>query len=178
MGHVEQGANIVIATVGRLADLVRKRKIDLEDTKYVVLDEADRMLDMGFSAEVRSLVAHCQHPERQILMFSATFPPEIQKMASEMMREDYIFVAVGIVGAANPDITQKILDLSGGNKLAKVEELLDENAGKKILIFVKTKKNADFLASKLSVKKHNATSIHGDRLQVIFLCPDILIIQT
>jgi len=165
MSHVESGANIIVATVGRLKDLVNKRKINLENCKYVVLDEADRMLDMGFSPEVKFLVARCSHPERQITMFSATFPPEIQKLAGEMMREDYIFVAIGIIGAANPDITQSIIDIGQVSKLNKIEELLEENKDKKILVFVKMRKNADFLAAKLSSKNFNSTSIHGDRLQ-------------
>lgn len=170
MSHVQKGANIVIATVGRLEDLVRRRIIDLSETRYVVLDEADRMLDMGFSGSVRALVAHCQHESRQVLMFSATFPDEIQKLAGEMMRPDYIFVAIGIIGSANPDITQEVVDLGSQSKLSKVEEILNENEKKKILIFVKMRKNADFLAAKLSALKKNATSIHGDRLQVIFTC--------
>jgi len=165
MGHVEEGANIVIATVGRLNDLCRKNKINLDETQYIVLDEADRMLDMGFNVEVRSLVGRCHREDRQIMMFSATFPREIQTLAADMMKKDYIFVAVGIIGAANPDITQKLIDVTGGNKLNSVEELLQENKDKKVLIFVKTRKNADFLAAKLSSKNHSSTSIHGDRLQ-------------
>merc|ERR1719223_1043019 len=100
MNHVKKGANIVIATVGRLDHCLRLRKINFSELKYIILDEADRMLDMGFSEDVKRIVRMCHNEERQIMMFSATFPVEIQKMAAEMMRNDYIFVAVGIIGAA------------------------------------------------------------------------------
>jgi len=163
--HLEAGANIVIATPGRLTDLIQKRKVDLTDTKYIVLDEADRMLDMGFSTEVKRFMALCIKSDRQVMMFSATFPKEIQKMAAEFLSQEYIFVAIGIVGSANPDIKQTVLEVAKSEKLDKLKEILQEREDKKVIIFVKMKKNADFLAAKLSVLKMKATSIHGDRYQ-------------
>jgi len=165
MDHIEAGADIVIATPGRFGDMLNKRKLELSETKYIVLDEADRMLDMGFSTEMKLFIAKCLNPDRQIMMYSATFPDEIQRMAAEYMKKDYVFVAIGIIGSANPDITQEVLDMTGGKKLEKIQTIIQDNAGKKILIFVKMKKNADFLAAKLSSMNFNATSIHGDRYQ-------------
>jgi len=164
MGHLEEGANIVVATPGRLKEMIGKRKIDLSATRYVVLDEADRMLDMGFADEVKQFIMLCKNEEKQVMMFSATFPADIQRMAMTFMR-NHIYVAIGVVGGANSDIKQEIKDLTGGSKLDELETILQSEKDKKTLIFVKTKKSADFLCAKLNLKKFGATSIHGDRYQ-------------
>lgn len=93
---LERGCNVLVATPGRLCDLIERGKLTVEKTKHLILDEADRMLDMGFEPQIRRIVEREGMPptgERQTLMFSATFPKEIQQLASEFMTR-YIFVAV------------------------------------------------------------------------------------
>jgi ATP-dependent RNA helicase DDX3X len=93
---------------GRLVDMLERGRVALDCVKFLVLDEADRMLDMGFEPQIRAVVEQFSMPvERQTLMFSATFPVEIQRLASDFLR-DYIFLAVGRVGSTTDNITQQI----------------------------------------------------------------------
>merc|ERR1719447_1989986 len=166
MSAIERGCDILIATPGRLVDFVERGKLGLGKLKYLVLDEADRMLDMGFEQAIRKIVG-LGMPDagsRQTLMFSATFPEAIQRLAGEFMKE-YIFLTVGIVGGANSDVDQTILQVTQFDKREKLLEVLRSVPGERILVFVGQKRNADFLASYLSQSGFNTTSIHGDRLQ-------------
>nr|AAA29013.1 Mab4611 antigen (vasa) [Drosophila melanogaster] len=161
---ITRGCHVVIATPGRLLDFVDRTFITFEDTRFVVLDEADRMLDMGFSEDMRRIMTHVtMRPEHQTLMFSATFPEEIQRMAGEFLK-NYVFVAIGIVGGACSDVKQTIYEVNKYAKRSKLIEILSEQADGTI-VFVETKRGADFLASFLSEKEFPTTSIHGDRLQ-------------
>jgi len=97
-------------------------------------------------------------------MFSATFPDEIQRMASEYMN-DYLFVAIGVVGGASTDVEQRFIEVGRKEKKDKLLELLNDHGSTRTLIFVETKRQADFLSVFLSEKKYPTTSIHGDREQ-------------
>lgn len=104
-------------------------QISLENVKYLILDEADRMLDMGFEPVVRKLVENCKMPskgERQTLMFSATFPDDIQRLARDFL-DSYLFVTVGRVGSANTDISQKVYEVAQFDKRDKLVELLNDS---------------------------------------------------
>ncbi|CAE7848723.1 ded1, partial [Symbiodinium microadriaticum] len=108
MRELERGADMVVATPGRLVDLIERGTIKLDIIRFLVLDEADRMLDMGFEPQIRRIVEQEGMPtERQTFMFSATFPSEIQRLAADFMKE-YVFLAVGRVGAASKDVTQSV----------------------------------------------------------------------
>lgn len=143
--------------------------INMEKIKFLVLDEADRMLDMGFKGDMDFFARHSQMPSpdvRQTLLFSATLPAEVQQVAKEFMKSRYLFVAVGIVGAAEANVKQIIEEVQGSGKMTRIKELLSELSGKsKVLVFVKTKKSADFLSAVLCQADLGATSIHGDRQQ-------------
>ncbi|GAB5566880.1 probable ATP-dependent RNA helicase DDX4 isoform X2 [Prionailurus iriomotensis] len=175
LGHsirqIVQGCNILCATPGRLMDIIGKEKIGLRQVKYLVLDEADRMLDMGFGPEVRKLISCPGMPskeQRQTLMFSATFPEEIQKeqwLAGEFLKSDYLFVAVGQVGGACRDVQQTILQVGQYSKREKLVEILRNIGDERTMVFVETKKKADFIATFLCQEKISTTSIHGDREQ-------------
>lgn len=163
--QVEQGAHIVVGTPGRLLDVIRRKKISLEKVRYFILDEADRMLDLGFKNEMVELAKSFGMPaDRQTLMFSATFPEEIQHLAKELLR-DYIFITVGRVGGANWDIKQNVFSVGQNDKRDKLVSILNETGLDRTLIFVEQKRQADFLASFLSQSNFPTTSIHGDREQ-------------
>jgi len=162
-----KGCNVLIATPGRLMDFVDKGKVSFEDVKYLVLDEADRMLDMGFMPDITRICESAQMPakgERQTLMFSATFADEVQTLAKDMLH-DYLFAVVGMVGGACDDVTQSVLEVDKFAKRDKLKEILQEVGTDRTMVFVETKKNADFLATFLCCEGLPATSIHGDRLQ-------------
>nr|XP_004664988.2 probable ATP-dependent RNA helicase DDX4 isoform X1 [Jaculus jaculus] len=172
LGHsirqIVQGCNLLCATPGRLMDIISKEKIGLKQVKYLVLDEADRMLDMGFGPEMKKLIACPGMPtkeQRQTLLFSATFPEEIQRLAGEFLKSNYLFVAVGQVGGACRDVQQTILQIGQYSKREKLVEILRNIGDERTMVFVETKKKADFIATFLCQEKISTTSIHGDREQ-------------
>lgn len=102
-------------------------QVSLEKVHYLILDEADRMLDMGFVPAVRKLVESCGMPDkahRQTLMFSATFPDEIQRLAADFLKEEYLFVVVGRIGGSNLDISQTVISVPGDDKQEKLFDIL------------------------------------------------------
>lgn len=164
---MNKGCNILIATPGRLLDVLEKNMVSLQKVKYFVLDEADRMLDMGFEKDVRSILEKGkvnEKTDRTTLMFSATFPIEIQKLAQDFLY-NYLFLAVGVVGGANTDVEQVIYKVGRFEKRDKVISLINEIGNERIMIFMEHKKQADILAFFLLQQKYPSTSIHGDRLQ-------------
>jgi ATP-dependent RNA helicase DDX3X len=163
--ELDRGADLLVATPGRLVDLITRGRIRLDIVKFLILDEADRMLDMGFEPQIRRIVEEENMPiDRQTFMFSATFPVEIQKLASDFMK-DYIFLAVGRVGAASKDVTQKIDWVEQEHKEAYVIEFLGRVPEGLVLIFVETKRGADYLEEHLCRERFPASSIHGDKSQ-------------
>ncbi len=112
--ELSKGCDILTATPGRLVDLIQRDVLSLEKVKFLVLDEADRMLDMGFEPQIRRIVEQEGMPScsegRQTLMFSATFPSDIQMLARDFLR-DYIFLTVGRVGSTSQNITQVVMCL-------------------------------------------------------------------
>uniref|UniRef100_A0A671F171 RNA helicase n=1 Tax=Rhinolophus ferrumequinum TaxID=59479 RepID=A0A671F171_RHIFE len=172
LGHsirqIVQGCNVLCATPGRLMDIIGKEKIGLRQVKYLILDEADRMLDMGFGPEMKKLISCPGMPskeQRQTLMFSATFPEEIQRLAGEFLKSNYLFVAVGQVGGACRDVQQTTLQVGQYSKREKLVEILRNIGDERTMVFVETKKKADFIATFLCQEKISTTSIHGDREQ-------------
>ena len=102
-------------------------QVSLASVRYLILDEADRMLDMGFETDVRKIVERCGMPDktyRQTLMFSATFPDEIQRLAADFLKDNYLFVAVGTIGGSNLDISQTVISVPGDDKQEKLFDLL------------------------------------------------------
>lgn len=168
MHDLLKGCHVLVATPGRLVDMIERGKIGMDHVKYLVLDEADRMLDMGFEPQIRRIVEKDTMPStgnRQTLMFSATFPKEIQMLARDFLH-NYIFLAVGRVGSTSENITQKVLWVEDYEKRTVLLELINASGPDSlILIFVETKQGADQLHSFLSSENFPANSIHGDRSQ-------------
>jgi ATP-dependent RNA helicase DDX3X len=163
--ELDRGCDLIVATPGRLVDLIDRGRVSLLNVRFLVLDEADRMLDMGFEPQIRRIVLGEGMPrERQTFMFSATFPREIQKLAGEFL-QDYIFLAVGRVGAASKDVEQKMEFIEQREKPAALMRHLNDISDGLILVFVETKRSADMLEMELSREGYPATSIHGDRSQ-------------
>jgi len=174
MRDLDKGCHLLVATPGRLVDMLERGRISLEFCRFLVLDEADRMLDMGFEPQIRRIVEQdnmMPTGERQTLMFSATFPKEIQILARDFLN-DYIFLAIGRVGSTSENITQKVVWVEEQDKRSFLLDLLEaaglnEPAGESnlTLVFVETKKGADQLDEFLYREQFPVTSIHGDRTQ-------------
>ncbi|KAJ4849582.1 DEAD-box ATP-dependent RNA helicase 52 [Turnera subulata] len=172
--ELERGVDILVATPGRLVDLLERARVSLQMIRYLALDEADRMLDMGFEPQIRKIVEQMDMPPcgmRQTMLFSATFPKEIQRLASDFL-SNYIFLAVGRVGSSTDLIVQRVEYVHESDKRSHLMDLLHAQRETEVngkhsltLVFVETKKGADSLEHWLYVNGFPATSIHGDRTQ-------------
>lgn len=172
MRDLERGCDLLVATPGRLSDMIERGRLSLAKIKYLVLDEADRMLDMGFEPQIRRIVEGEDMPaERQTLMFSATFPRNIQMLARDFLR-DYVFLTVGRVGSTSENITQRVEYVEDRDKRSFLLDVLHSDQAAKeegttclTLVFVETKRSADMLCDFLIQQRFPANSIHGDRTQ-------------
>jgi len=162
---LRKGVEIVIATPGRLIDLLSTGATNLRRVTYLVLDEADRMLDMGFEDQIRSIISQIR-PDRQTLMWSATWPREVQALARDYLK-NYYQVTVGSLDlTANKNITQITEIVEDKDKFDKFSKFLRKNnTGGRILAFVETKRGADMLVRYLRQDGWRAQAIHGDKLQ-------------
>nr|XP_033787060.1 probable ATP-dependent RNA helicase DDX4 isoform X2 [Geotrypetes seraphini] len=166
--QILHGCNMLCATPGRLIDVIKREKIGLSKLKYLVLDEADRMLDMGFRPQMLELISFPDIPSkenRQTLMFSATYPEAVQTFSAKLLKDDYLFVVVGQVGGACSDVHQTILQVDRFDKKNQLVEILQSIGNERTLVFVDTKKKADYIATILCQERISTTSIHGDREQ-------------
>lgn len=164
--ELQKGNHIIVATPGRLLDFLEMGVINLKRVTYLVLDEADRMLDMGFEPQIRKIVSQIR-PDRQTLMFSATWPREIQKLALEFCREKPVHIVIGSNDlSVNLKIKQNIEVMDNSMKQFRCAQLIQNVVnGSKVLIFTQTKKGADHLTYFLGSSGVQAHSIHGDKTQ-------------
>lgn len=161
--QLERGVDILTATPGRLLDLMQQGFVHLKDIKKFVLDEADRMLDMGFVHDVRRIISKL--PEhRQNLLFSATMPPEIQKLSQSILRNP-VKVEVTPVSSTAEKVTQCVYFVEKRDKTALLLQLLEDEKIRSILIFTRTKHGANKVAKSLTMAGINADAIHGNKSQ-------------
>ena len=160
---LQRGVDVVMATPGRLLDLLEQRDLTLSNINVLVLDEVDRMLDMGFLPDVKRIVQQCPR-ERQTLLFTATLPPEIESLAAWVLH-DPVTVAVGRRRAPAETVSHGFYPVVGSQKIALLGTLLERTKFESVLIFCRTKIGADRVAARLKTQKHSVAVMHADRNQ-------------
>ena len=162
LAEIRRGPRLIVATPGRLEDYLSRRLVNLSGIRILVLDEVDRMLDMGFKPAIRR-IAEVLPRDRQTLCYSATLSPEIREVAQNYLRNP-VRIEVGSVLKPSPNVELRSFEVPVDKKQELLEHLLGESDGS-FLVFVRTKHGADRVARRLSRAGHSATQIHGDRSQ-------------
>ena len=162
--HLKTGIEILVATPGRLLDHVEQKTVQLNQVQMLVLDEADRMLDMGFMPDLKRILALLPK-QRQSLMFSATFSNEIKKLSAEFLINPKL-IEVARSNATAENVTQKVYMVAQADKHALLAQLLRGSDATQVLVFTKTKITASRLAKQLQREGVSADAIHGDKSQL------------
>ncbi|HEU0063547.1 MAG TPA: DEAD/DEAH box helicase, partial [Flavisolibacter sp.] len=161
---IRRGVHIVVATPGRLIDLIERKAINLEEIKYVVLDEADEMLNMGFQEDIEFILKNTPNRESTWL-FSATMPPEIRKVSKQYMQSP-VEITVGKMNTANKNVDHQYLITTAHHRYECLKRLIDFNPGMYGLIFTRTKADAQDISEKLTREGYDIEALHGDLTQV------------
>jgi len=167
LSAMQNGCHILVATPGRLLDYNEQGLVSFRCVKFLVLDEADRMLDMGFMPDVQRIVNNPEMPAkgtRQTMMFSATFPQAIRNVAAEFLY-DFLFLAVGMVGGACTDVAQDFYYVEQKDRFNKLAEILQADPNEKTLVFLRTKRKTHRMAKQMKKRGFYCGCIHGDRSQ-------------
>jgi ATP-dependent RNA helicase DeaD len=160
---LKRGIQIVVATPGRLIDLIERKAINLEQIKYVVLDEADEMLNMGFKDDIEFILQNT--PKRESTwLFSATMPPEIRRVSKKYMQQP-VEITVGKMNTANKNVDHQYYVSSATHRYETLKRLIDFNPGIYGLIFTRTKVDAQNIAEKLTREGYDIDALHGDLTQ-------------
>ncbi len=157
------GADVVVATPGRLLDLMARNAVRLDTVEALVLDEADRLLDLGFAAEREQVLATLP-PRRQNLLFSATFPPQVQALADELLH-DPVRVEVAAQAETEPDIVQQAIAVDAPRRTELLRHLIQERQWRRVLVFVATRHATENVARKLQDRGIHAAPLHGELSQ-------------
>ncbi|GAA2891462.1 DEAD/DEAH box helicase [Microbacterium esteraromaticum] len=164
LSALRRGVDVVVGTPGRIMDHLAKGTLDLSDLKYLVLDEADEMLKMGFAEDVEQILAQTPE-EKQVALFSATMPASIRRLAQQYLR-DPEEITVKSKTATNTNITQRYLVVSYAQKVDALTRILEIENFDGMIIFVRTKNETETLAEKLRARGYSAAAINGDVPQV------------
>ncbi|MEY4052185.1 MAG: DEAD/DEAH box helicase [Chitinophagia bacterium] len=160
---LKRGVQVVVATPGRLIDLIERKAINLEKIEYVVLDEADEMLNMGFQDDIEFILKNTPNRE-SIWLFSATMPAEIRKVSKRYMKEP-VEVTIGKVNATNKSIDHQYYLTSAQHRYETLKRIIDFNPGIYGIIFTRTKADAQEVAQRLTREGYDIDAIHGDLTQ-------------
>jgi ATP-dependent RNA helicase RhlE len=163
LADLRRGATVVIATPGRLLDLTERGALNLSHVDVLVLDEADRMLDMGFLPAIRQVLSLVPE-KRQTLLFSATLSPEIEKLARSTMKQPKL-VEVSPRGRAASLVEQTAYHVAAESKTALLLDLLERESFERVLVFARTRRSAERLSHILAARDHSVNRIHSDRSQ-------------
>lgn len=163
--RLEKGVHVVVGTPGRTLDLINQKALKLHNVRYLVLDEADEMLKMGFIDDVEAIVSAASHPERQSAFFSATLPKEVQRLAQKYLNKpEHIAIKSDTMTVDN--ITQRYYVVNHKDKVAALSRLLEVEDMDNTLIFTRTKAGAAQLTETLQARGYAAEAIHGDLPQI------------
>lgn len=160
---LKRGVDVVVATPGRLLDHIGEKAISLQDTDILILDEMDRMLDMGFMPDVRKIIEFCPR-KRQTLLFSATTPPEVEILTHWVLK-DPATVEIGARRSVAETVKHAFYPVAIGQKFDLLRALLEETEYESVLVFVRTRRNADMIANQLQKENHSVATLHSDRTQ-------------
>jgi len=161
---LRNGVDVIVATPGRLLDHLEKGNVVFDDLEVLILDEADRMLDMGFAPQINRVVEQIP-PYRQTLLFSATMPPEVEALARKYLRKPVV-VQVGRRNTATKTVTHAVYPVPRDRKASLLVELLRKPEMDTVLVFVRTKPNADRVVRHLEEAGIASVAMHGDKTQV------------
>ncbi|HUI07822.1 MAG TPA: DEAD/DEAH box helicase [Verrucomicrobiae bacterium] len=161
--ELHRGVDILVATPGRLLDLLGQGALHLRDVNILVLDEVDRMLDMGFLPDVRKIIDRCRRT-RQTLLFSATVPPEIERLAAWVLRQPEK-IEIGVSRAPAETVTHACYPVASSQKFQLLAALLQRTNFDSVLIFARTKHGADKIARRLRAERHAVAALHSNRTQ-------------
>jgi ATP-dependent RNA helicase RhlE len=160
---LDLGIDVIVATPGRLLDLYQQGLLKLDSIEILILDEVDRMVDMGFLPDVRRIVQLCP-TQRQTLLFSATIPPEIENLCSWVLKEP-ILVEIGERSSVAETVTHAFYPVASAQKFDLLVALLEETHYESVIVFTRTKQEADRIANRLKQLDHSVAVLHSDRSQ-------------
>ena len=160
---LKRGVHVLVATPGRLLDHVNMRSCDLSGVHTLVIDEADRMFDMGFIRDIKKIVSMIPQ-KRRTALFSATMPPEIRKFAYEMLQDPYR-VDLSVKGMVVDRIDQKVMIVRTPEKQSRLHTILADPACSRVIVFTRTKRGADRVAERLAMASISASAFHGNKAQ-------------
>ena len=164
VNQMRNGVDILIATPGRLLDLIEQRHIDLSTVEVFVLDEADRMLDMGFIRDVRAITARLPKEKRQTLLFSATMPGAVAELVNSLLK-DAVRIEVTPQATTVEKIDQKVMFVTKDNKRKLLEHILADKSVKRAIVFSRTKHGANRISDQLEKSGIQSDAIHGNKSQ-------------
>lgn len=161
--EVKRGAQIIVATPGRMQDMIERRLVDITQIEYCILDEADEMLNMGFYEDIKSILSHTPE-EKRTWLFSATMPKEVHEIARKFMRNPYE-ITVGQKNSGSENVQHEYYLVNGRDRYEALKRLADANPDIFSVVFCRTKRDTQAVAEKLIEDGYNAAALHGDLSQ-------------
>ncbi|MFA9397837.1 MAG: DEAD/DEAH box helicase [Clostridiaceae bacterium] len=161
---LNSGVDVVVGTPGRVLDLIRRKRLDLSSIEFLVLDEADEMLNMGFIDDIEEIIKNA-NPERQTMLFSATMPSAIKRLAKRYMKQDIKHIAIVKNTMTVSTVSQFYFEIKNKTRFESLCRILDVDEPTTAIIFCKTKKGVDELVESMQTRGYNVEGMHGDMTQ-------------